>query len=352
MLSKILKTSLCFIFMTCWVTTAQAFKGPLETPASMKLHATTSQLTAVTRNGNRLAAVGARGLVLLSDDNGKKWQQVAVPVSSNLVSVQFPVPDQGWAVGHDGVVLHSGDGGRTWSKQLDGNQVAKIMLKHYEKLAAEGDAAASKILPDIQRILQEGADKPFMDVWFLDEKEGFVAGAFNLIMHTTDAGKTWVPLFERTDNPKNLHIYALKGVGKEVYLAGEMGMLRRWDRASQRFVTIASPYKGTFFGLLAKDTTILAFGLRGNAFRSSDRGNTWRKLNTNTTAGLTGGTFLDDGRAVLVSQDGQVLVIDVGSETFVPAKVSSPMAFSSVAPAGKNGIVAVGSRGVITESLK
>ena len=33
----------------------------------------------------------------------------SVPVSSDLVAVAFPTPQQGWAVGHDGVILASAD---------------------------------------------------------------------------------------------------------------------------------------------------------------------------------------------------------------------------------------------------
>lgn len=354
MLSRILKVTACLFWIASGVTPARAaFQGPLETPASRNSLATRSQLTAVTNSGDRLVAVGARGLILLSDDNGNKWHQVAAPLSSNLVAVHFVANGQGWAVGHEGVVLHSGDGGRTWTKQLDGNQAARMTLTHYERLAAAGDSAASRVLPEAKRFVQEGADKPFLDVWFINANEGFVVGAFNLIMHTTDGGTTWVPLMERIDNPKALHMYAIKGSGEEVYIAGEMGMLHRWDRAIQRFVALPSPYDGSFFGLLVKDGTLIAFGMRGNAFRSKDRGKTWLKLDTKTTAGLTGGAFLEDGRVVLVSQQGEVLITDAAdSKTFMPVKVAKPMPFAGVAPAGENGIVAVGMLGVISESLK
>ncbi|MES2943818.1 MAG: glycosyl hydrolase, partial [Pseudomonadota bacterium] len=37
---------------------------------------------AVTRAGKRLVAVGERGTVLLSDDNGVSWRQASVPVQA------------------------------------------------------------------------------------------------------------------------------------------------------------------------------------------------------------------------------------------------------------------------------
>ena len=34
-------------------------------------------------------------------------------------------------------------------------------------------------------------DQPLLDVWFDNERSGFVVGAFNLIFHTDDGGASW-----------------------------------------------------------------------------------------------------------------------------------------------------------------
>src|SRR5690606_9884464 len=100
---------------------------------------------AVSRAGNRLVAVGERGVVLLSDDDGRNWHQAEnVPVSVTLTDVHFVSATHGWAVGHSGVVLHSADGGETWQRQLDGNQAAKIILEDARQRAAAGEAGAEK----------------------------------------------------------------------------------------------------------------------------------------------------------------------------------------------------------------
>jgi photosystem II stability/assembly factor-like uncharacterized protein len=65
-------------------------------------------LTGIARAGKRLVAVGERGIVVLSDDDGATWRQASVPVSVTLAAVQFPTPTQGWVVGHYGVVLRRG----------------------------------------------------------------------------------------------------------------------------------------------------------------------------------------------------------------------------------------------------
>lgn len=97
----------------------------LDQPARLSERAVSSVLNAVVLAGTRLVAVGERGVVLLSDDNGRSWRQAgSVPVSVALTDVHFVSATHGWAVGHSGVVLHSDDGGETWMRQLDGNQAA------------------------------------------------------------------------------------------------------------------------------------------------------------------------------------------------------------------------------------
>ncbi len=48
---------------------------PLDRPAQISVRAVDAMLTAVARAGERLAAVGERGTILLSDNNGKTWRQ-------------------------------------------------------------------------------------------------------------------------------------------------------------------------------------------------------------------------------------------------------------------------------------
>ncbi|MDP3668792.1 MAG: YCF48-related protein [Telluria sp.] len=327
-----------------------AFVDTFDTPAAMSRLAHSTRLTAVTQAGARLVAVGPRGHILLSDDKGKTWRQVPVPLSSDLVAVQFPSPKMGWAVGHDGVVLHSADGGLSWVKQLDGKQAAAMIEAYY--LARAADPDASKALDEARRLAKEGADKPFLDVLFLNEQEGYIVGAFNLAMRTRDSGKSWEPLIDRTANEQALHLYGLAATGGELYLVGEQGLLRRWDRQRDRFIGLAPPYLGSFFGLLARDSTLIAFGMRGNVLRSEDGGQSWLALQSNASDGITGATRLEDGRVVLVTQGGQILVSKNGGESFSSVRVKQRMPYFGVAPAGKDAVVVVGAGGVSVETIE
>ncbi|HIQ53146.1 MAG TPA: hypothetical protein EYH51_07785, partial [Pseudomonas pachastrellae] len=67
--------------------------------------------------GDRLVAVGSRGHIVYSDDQGKSWSQAEVPVRQLLTAVYFVDDKRGWAVGHDSLILNTTDGGATWAMQ-------------------------------------------------------------------------------------------------------------------------------------------------------------------------------------------------------------------------------------------
>jgi hypothetical protein len=168
--------------------------------------------------------------------------------------------------------------GRHWTRQLDGRQAAALMVERYGAQAAQGNPELKAALAEAQRMQAAGPDLPFLDVWFEDERTGYAVGAFNLLFATNDGGLTWQPASDRVDNPQAHHLYTIRGHGNDVYVAGELGLLLKLDRSSRRFAAVATPYKGTWFGIAVKPGVVIAHGLRGNAWRSRDGGATWRQV--------------------------------------------------------------------------
>ena len=296
---------------------------------------------AVARAGDRLVAVGERGTVLLSDDHGVSWRQAQVPVQATLTAVCFADARNGWAAGHLGVILHSMDGGATWQKQLDGVQAAELVKQAAER---SGDAGA---VAQAQRLVEEGADKPFFDLEFIDAQRGFAVGAYNLMFATTDGGKSWAALGPRLPNAKNLHLYGVRARGRTLVIAGEQGLLLRSTDGGASFNALASPYKGSFFGLLqTRGGALVAYGLRGSAYRSTDEGLHWDKLDTGLPMAIGAGMALPDGGFVLVSQAGDALVGGANGPALrrIPAREAVPV--SGAALAADGGLVLASLRGM------
>lgn len=309
----------CALAALAATATPKGWVDVLDTPARQSPLAARALMNGLARAGERVVAVGQRGHILYSDDAGQSWKQAEVPVSSDLVAVHFPTPQLGWAVGHDGVVLHSADAGRTWKRQRDGRPNA--------------------------------ADTPLLDVWFQDGATGYAVGAFGLLLHTTDGGREWKSLQEASDNPKNMHLYAVRGIAGELYIAGEQGVLLKLDRAASRFVALTLPYKGTLFGVTGNSRAVVVHGLRGNVLRSTDAGASWQAVPTGLQVGMTASATGADGSILLASQAGHLLSSRDDGASFAPLKIARPFPAAAVLAVAPGSVLVAGPRGVQAQPL-
>lgn len=294
---------------------------PLNTPATQVSAPSKAVLIDLALAGKRLVAVGERGLVLLSDDNGQSWRQVAVPVSVGLTAVQFVDDQHGWVIGHAGVVLASSDAGESWNVQLSGLDAANIELKAAQNqlatataMAAASDTAVNADVDteslelrvqNAQRLISDGPDKPFLAMHFTDAKRGLISGAYGMVLETTDGGSTWRSLVGQIDNPMGVHLYAIAEHGNDWFLAGEQGFLARSSDNGKTFSQLESPYEGSFFtAQIRDDGALVVAGLKGNAFLSTDAGQSFEPMPVPMPVSFSDVTRLADGRVLLVNQAG------------------------------------------------
>lgn len=284
---------------------AHAAQAAWERPAPVAKRAEQAVLLNVAFAGKRLVAVGERGLVLRSDDAGRHWAQSPAPVSVTLTKSHFVSAQTGWASGHSGVILRTDDGGKSWARQFDGIQAARLAVAKYTQdstdPALQVQAAAAK------QLQQDGADKPFFDILFTDERTGFAIGAYGLAFRTEDGGAHWTPWMEHLDNPQGLHLYGMARNGNSLFIAGEQGLLLQSTDGGKQFKSVPSPYKGSWFGIVSlAGGDLYLYGLRGNLFRSSDEGKSWTKIDTPSQASFSAGIALSETDALFANQTGQV----------------------------------------------
>jgi photosystem II stability/assembly factor-like uncharacterized protein len=278
----------------------------LTRPALVARRAEGAVLLAAAKAGPRLVAVGERGLVLASDDDGVTWRQQPTPVSETLTAVRFVDARRGAAVGHGGLVLRTDDAGARWRVVLDGREAARLALEAAHAAGRGEDIALA------ERLVAEGADKPFLDLQMPDASTLVVVGAYGLAFASSDGGQRWAAWLDRFDNPKALHLYALRQRGEQWLAAGEQGLLLQSTDGGRRFRRLASPYRGSFFvAELLDERTFVVAGLRGHLWRSADAGRSWTQVaappSASITASFTASLRTPEGGLLFANQAGFVM---------------------------------------------
>lgn len=322
--------------------------------------------------GDRLVAVGQRGIIIYSDDQGQTWTQAEVPTSVMLTRVHFASPQKGWAVGHDGHVLSTSDGGTNWVLQRDGvSAQAEIneqdagrarervaSLRKQIPLAPEEDREALlEALEEAEWALDKALEKldepvyapPLMDVWFRNEEQGWASGAYGTLIYTGNGGRDWQDWSWKVDvNPEELHYNGVDGTTAGcLYLASEWGRIFRSSCPGEHWEALETGYDGSFFGVVVNPATgsVFAYGLLGTIYRSTDRGETWEELESRARASLFGAVAGDDGTLIFVGQGGQATITTDDGESFKPLPQSSRAGLHGIAPLGGGRFAVAGDGG-------
>ena len=298
----------------------QAVEGSTAVYAIESASARSGLLLDVVKAGQRLLAVGDRGHILYSDDQGRNWLQARVPTQQLLTAVYFIDDQYGWAVGHDALILASRDGGLTWERQ-------------YDSLEQEA---------------------PLLDIWFKDRNIGFAVGAYGMLLKTEDGGRDWQRIDEALDNEDGYHLNAISAVTDSgIFIVGEMGMMFRSSDDGASWQALEGPYQGSLFVIIAGQQPghVLVYGLRGHIFRSSDFGDSWLETRVSTDSGalqfgLAGGAVLEQGDLLIVGHGGTVLRSQDDGASFSVSNRADRTSLAAVVGVADGALVLVGQNGV------
>lgn len=129
---------------------------------------------------NHIWVTGARGLITVSTDGGKSWNEKSLDEDVQLLNISFPSASLGIITGEFGRVLISRDGGASWS---------------------QGGSLGDDFYPQAMH--------------FENERRGLVVGLGGAVQETLDGGMTWT----RSKAPIEAPLYgvlALPGGGAVV----------------------------------------------------------------------------------------------------------------------------------------
>ncbi len=235
--------------------------------------------------GAEILAVGERGTILGTNDQGRTWEARPSLVDATLTGISF-APDgrRGWIVGHDALILATEDGGRSWRKQWQG----------------------------------ENLTDSFLDVLALDERHVIAVGAFGLCVETTDGGATWT---QRRLLDDDYHLNRITcGSSATLYLAGEHGTLLRSRDQGATWDGIHSPYDGSFYGILPLgEQRLLAYGLRGRLYLSADDGDTWEPVANEQRNLMLTALAIAPQRVIAAGQARAFVALELANASLQPA---------------------------------
>ena len=264
-----------------------AFAPRAHPPAPpTQVHADDLLVTGLAHRGSRWLAAGEQGRILIADSAEGPWREAKVTPqrASNFTSVIFVDDKTALAVGHDSWIVRSEDGGETWAEVLFDPERSEPLL---------------------------GIAGPY-------DGTLFTYGGFGQFLTSADAGRTWTRTTHEVLGDKHLNGMTRLGDGT-LLVVGERGLMATSCDRGMTWGALPEIYAGSFFGVLAlADNRALVFGMRGNAYVSSDL-QTWTKSALPEAISLFGGTSDDAGGVTLVGENGSVLNSTDGGAHFTAA---------------------------------
>ena len=283
--------------------------------------------------GGRTIAIGRRGVIRVSTDDGMSWEDSSGEARRKLNAVAFSDDCTiAVAVGDRGVIRVSTDDGKTWDEpqthtRNDFNDVA--LSEDGETAIAVGDRGIFRFSGDRGKTWENlNVTRQHVNGVALsrDGNTAVAVGDNNFIGVFTRKNEVWVPGKNWTDGEdKNAWIesggsprddfeaVALGTDGKSAVVVGDDGAILfsadvtagngGWSRKTGK------KDRGDFRDVAFSAATVVAVGQSGVIWSSTDGGEIWSFRNSKQGNALEAVALSDDGKvAVAVGRDGIVLV--------------------------------------------
>ncbi|MDG1897619.1 MAG: YCF48-related protein [Fuerstiella sp.] len=285
------------------LTSVPFFSGPVPRRAAIADDASLNDVCCV---GHDVWAVGDRGVIVRSNDDGTTWQTSILPLECSLQSVCFLTNQIGFVAGsrfdhfarqYYGILLKTRNGGDSW-----------------QHVATKDEAAREpRTLPSGNH---SGFDLPPLSyVRFFDLNNGVAVGRLDsTVLRTSDGGRTWRSLkTEKTSGRWTSGAFLTPEDGIVVGAGSSYGTV-----VGEQLVTLAQPLR------------------------------TFRRVNAASLARDRQGWLVGDGGFLLQSQDGGVSWVPPTGR--LPTQLNDVFDFFCVDRNGTNVCVAGSPGGVVVHS--
>jgi photosystem II stability/assembly factor-like uncharacterized protein len=229
---------------------------------------------------------GEKGLIFFSDDRGATWKPRPAPTADNNIFRVSPADaSTATAAGTDGTLLYTADAGGHWATQKQDSNVDFYDVTFigdqgwavggYGTILHSSDGGQSWKIQEGGTSLGRGLDEEsFFSVAFADDQRGRVAGLAGKLLVTDDGGTTW----RDAGDGKLPSLFTTAGVAPAVWVAGKHGaILERINDHNWRTVEVAGA-RDDITDLAFSGKTGIAVGLQGVILRTADGGKTWASV--------------------------------------------------------------------------
>ena len=253
-----------------------------------------------------------------TDDQGDSWQEKEAEreYEKILFELNFVDAQRGFATGFDGKILRTLDGGNSWDLT---QSYAWLPLHSIDTngdsivVAAGGNGYDFGI---IHRSADFGETWEMVDTFnfelrdivFLNEKRGLAAG-YSAILETNDGGLTWDyttavdEFFASMSFPSSITGYAVGRTGTIIKTTDGGKTWEKLRNGNHPWVSRHAYNKVVF--LNAEVGYIV--GDRGLILKTSDGGKKWQRFERNTKAHLYDIFLFEEGRGIIVGDEGTIL---------------------------------------------
>lgn len=290
-----------------------AFAGTVARPALELPLSTKAIFLDLEVHEEKVFAVGERGIILTSKDNGVSWEQIKSPVDVTLTGISFSSKTDGWIVGHESTILHTTDAGETW------------VINRYK--------------PEEERF--------YMSVNFVSPQLGYVLGTDGELWITEDAGQSWKMTLLSVEDWYQNHLFAIEQIVNASLVVSERGGVFYSKDSLTDWQVVPSPYEGSFFGVNKLAKQFAVFGMSGNLYLIDSDSLEWKKIDTKTDQFLLDSATTDDAKNLLVvGRGGTILVANKKAELVKKIENKSRVDYTAVAVQGDNAYLSSMSGGI------
>lgn len=255
-------------------------------------------------------AVGDRGGLFKTVDNGNTFSKIDVNISANLQDVDVSKAGNSVTVGDSGIILFSYDQFNSYTEVNSGTKENLLQIKFINDKTAFAIGVNGTILRSHDSgftwdILTHNNPETFFDIHFVNNDKGFIVGRNGTLLFTSDGGTTWITEESFTDKYlKSIDFFdakngAVVGGGGTVFITENGGS--SWKERSLSGISGLQKVK------YISEEFIIAVGSRGTLVISENGGDDWKQLQTNLYVLLTDITVTPLKKIIIAGHNGTLI---------------------------------------------